>query len=138
MVWLVLPICESISDVICRQWYTNQSMTASGPDAFFTDPTAIQYYLDNARTIMNRMNTVTKLAYNNDPTIMAWDLINEGRCDANCTAADLQVRLSTPGLHGVHSSSTCACAHGTSGYRIISLGLWALEVCLFLYMYKHA
>ena len=40
---------------------------------------------------MNRVNTITKLKYNEDPTIMSWDLINEGRCEANCTAAEMQV-----------------------------------------------
>ncbi|KAK9815119.1 hypothetical protein WJX73_008049 [Symbiochloris irregularis] len=78
----------------CKCWYTNQSKTATNCDDFFTDATCVNDYLLNAKNIMNRMNTVTKIAYNEDPTIMSWDLINEGRCDggsgSTCTAADIQ------------------------------------------------
>ena len=53
----------------------------------------IQAYKENAAFILSRRNTVTGVAYGNDPTIFSWNLINEGRCEtANCTAADIQVR----------------------------------------------
>ena len=57
-----------------RAWYTNKTVGAKNPDDFFINPTTINYYLANAQNIMTRVNTITKVAYNQDPTIMAWDL----------------------------------------------------------------
>lgn len=95
MVTMHLPISKLVvpnGSSLCRCWYTNQSRTARNCDDFFTDENAIRYYLQNAETIMNRQNTITNLAYNEDPTIMAWNLINEGRCEqAGCDASQIQV-----------------------------------------------
>lgn len=79
---------------MCRPWYTNQTTTARSPDDFFTNPAAIAAYLSNAQAVMNRVNSVTKLAYNADPTIMAWNLMNEPRCEyanSGCDASTVQV-----------------------------------------------
>lgn len=79
---------------MCRAFYTNLSKTASSPDDFWTDNGAITAYLAHVKFVTSRVNTVNGLAYNKDPTIMAYDLINEGRCDSsNCTAEDIQVSL---------------------------------------------
>lgn len=77
----------------CKPWYTNQTTTARSPDDFFTNPAAIAAYLSNAQAVMNRVNSVTKLAYNADPTIMAWNLMNEPRCEyanSGCDASTVQ------------------------------------------------
>jgi mannan endo-1,4-beta-mannosidase len=74
-------------------YYTNNSNTALTCDDFFTDATAIQLYKDNAKTLAARVNTITNVAYGSDPTIFAWDLINEPRCDSTtdgCSAAGIQ------------------------------------------------
>ncbi|KAK9808023.1 hypothetical protein WJX73_005495 [Symbiochloris irregularis] len=74
-----------------KAFYTNLSRTAGGPDDFWTDNGAITAYLAHVKNITSRVNTVNGLAYNEDPAIMAYDLINEGRCDSsNCTATDIQ------------------------------------------------
>lgn len=76
----------------CRCWYTNNTETAEGCDDFWTNPEAIQLYKDSVRTILTRKNTINGLTYGQDPTIFAWNLINEGRCESdNCTSADIQV-----------------------------------------------
>ena len=53
---------------------------AGGHSSFFTDPRVRSLYLDHVAAIANRVNTITGVAYKNDPTIIAWNLINEPRC----------------------------------------------------------
>jgi len=60
--------------------YVEWSPTASSHEDFFTDPTAIKLYKDNIRAIVNRVNSINGIKYGNDPTIMAWNLANEARC----------------------------------------------------------
>ena len=47
---------------------------------FFSDPKAKRYYKDHVKVLLERKNTVNGREYRNDPTIFAWDLINEPRC----------------------------------------------------------
>ena len=46
------------------------------------------------QTITSRVNTINGRKYSEDPTIMAWDLINEPRCE-NCKPNQIAVRLAT-------------------------------------------
>lgn len=55
---------------LCRCSYTNWTTTALGCDDFYTDPNAIQLYKNHVKTMLTRVNTVTGIAYGNDPTIM--------------------------------------------------------------------
>ncbi|CAK0785548.1 hypothetical protein CVIRNUC_008758 [Coccomyxa viridis] len=59
--------------------YTNWTTTATDCNDFFTDPNAIQLYKNHIRTVLTRVNTVTGIPYGSDPTIMAWNLMNEPR-----------------------------------------------------------
>ena len=75
-----------------RCWYTNSTLTANNCDEFYTDPNAIMLYKQYAKTIITRVNTITNVSYANDPTIMAYDLMNEPRCELpTCTADNIQV-----------------------------------------------
>ncbi|MBA3868459.1 MAG: cellulase family glycosylhydrolase, partial [Anaerolineae bacterium] len=44
---------------------------------FFNDPRTKQFYKDWANHVLNRTNTLTGIKYKDDPTIFAWDLMNE-------------------------------------------------------------
>ncbi|CAL8463534.1 g3068 [Coccomyxa elongata] len=50
---------------------------------FYTDPTIMGWYKDYVKTIITRVNTINGRTYGSDPTIFAWDLLNEARCQ-NC------------------------------------------------------
>lgn len=47
---------------------------------FFSDPDCKRMYKANAKALIERVNAYTGVAYRADPTIFAWELINEPRC----------------------------------------------------------
>ena len=47
---------------------------------FFLLERVKQLYKDHAKALLTRVNTITGIEYRNDPTIFAWNLINEPRC----------------------------------------------------------
>lgn len=52
-------------------------------DDFYTNERCQQIYKDYVMYVLNRNNTYTGLKYKDDPTIMAWELANEPRCDSD-------------------------------------------------------
>jgi mannan endo-1,4-beta-mannosidase len=47
---------------------------------FYTSPAARQAYKDYATHLVQRVNTITKQVYKDDPSIFAWELANQPRC----------------------------------------------------------
>lgn len=54
---------------LCRCSYTNWTTSAHGCDDFFTDRQAIDMYKAHTSKVLNRVNTVTGIPYNQDSTI---------------------------------------------------------------------
>ncbi|WP_045462754.1 glycoside hydrolase 5 family protein [Sporocytophaga myxococcoides] len=46
---------------------------------FYSDSSAVQMYYNAVKKIVTRENSITKINYKDDPTIMAWQLCNEPR-----------------------------------------------------------
>ncbi|KAM7270967.1 hypothetical protein ACFE04_030181 [Oxalis oulophora] len=63
---------------------------SSSNDSFFFDPSIRRYYKNYAKTVLTRKNTYTGVEYRNDPTIFAWELINEPRCMSDISGDTLQ------------------------------------------------
>ncbi|MEH2562040.1 mannan endo-1,4-beta-mannosidase [Bradyrhizobium sp. AZCC 2289] len=57
-----------------RAWYGSPDKSGF----FFQDPRTKQDYRTWVSHVVQRVNTLTGLAYRDDPTIMAWELMNEG------------------------------------------------------------
>lgn len=57
-----------------RAWYGSEDKFTF----FFQDPRTKDDYKTLVRTVLLRKNTITGVRYKDDPTIFAWDLINEG------------------------------------------------------------
>jgi mannan endo-1,4-beta-mannosidase len=57
-----------------RAWYGSQDKSGF----FFRDPRTKRDYKAWVTHVVHRVNPLTGLAYRNDPTIMAWELMNEG------------------------------------------------------------
>ncbi|GJN22793.1 hypothetical protein PR202_gb10392 [Eleusine coracana subsp. coracana] len=63
---------------------------AAADDDFFNSTVVKGYYKNHVKTVLTRVNTFTGVAYKDDPTIFAWELMNEPRCDADPTGAMVQ------------------------------------------------
>ncbi|OWM80855.1 hypothetical protein CDL15_Pgr006886 [Punica granatum] len=59
------------------EWARSQGQSISSEDDFFTNPLVKTFYKNHIKTVLTRRNTVTGIAYKDDPTIMAWELMNE-------------------------------------------------------------
>ncbi|RZC62929.1 hypothetical protein C5167_024689 [Papaver somniferum] len=66
-------------------------------DDFFTHPTLRTYYKNH--TLLNRVNTFTNVTYKNDPTIFAWELMNEARCSSDPSGDTLQAWIQEMAMH---------------------------------------
>lgn len=58
-------------------------------DRFYSNEQAKQLYKDYVRTVLTRTNTVTGVEYRNDPSIVMWELLNEGQALAKNQSAYL-------------------------------------------------
>ncbi|XVF25050.1 hypothetical protein REPUB_Repub13aG0180500 [Reevesia pubescens] len=61
-------------------WARNQGQSISSGDDFFTNSIVKEYYKNHIKTVITRHNSLTGVAYKDEPTIMAWELMNEPRC----------------------------------------------------------
>lgn len=77
----------------------NQFAGVSNHVDFFTNPAVKQLYKNNAKALTGRVNTINGRTYSEDPTIFAWDLINEPRCNTDCPAGTIAV-ISSPDMLG--------------------------------------
>lgn len=72
------------------QWGRNAGQNLNSDDDFFTNPTVKGYYKNNVKTLLTRVNSITGVTYKDDPTIFAWELINEPRCQSDPSGRTIQ------------------------------------------------
>ncbi|KAL6553956.1 Mannan endo-1,4-beta-mannosidase 2 [Orobanche minor] len=63
---------------------------SSSNDSFFYDPSVRRYFKNYVKAVLTRKNTITGVEYRDDPTIFAWELINEPRCITDKSGDTLQ------------------------------------------------
>eukprot|EP00850_Spirogloea_muscicola_P019328 SM000188S03823 [mRNA] locus=s188:172457:174653:+ [translate_table: standard] len=68
--------------------YVLWSSTAQTKDDFFADENCRDLYRDHVQRMISRVNTFNGVRYGDDPTILAWNLLNEPRCmnSSTCTS----------------------------------------------------
>ncbi|KAG9456890.1 hypothetical protein H6P81_001398 [Aristolochia fimbriata] len=85
---LILSLVNNFKDYGGRPRYVEWARKAgvpniNGDDDFYTNPVIKGYYKNHVMRVLTRVNTITKRMYRDDPTIMAWELINEPRCQSD-------------------------------------------------------
>ncbi|GLJ16689.1 hypothetical protein SUGI_0286660 [Cryptomeria japonica] len=91
---LILSLCNNWGAYGGKSQYVKWGLSAglklSSDDAFFADPTLKTYFKDHIKKVLTRVNTITDIAYKDDPTIFAWELMNEPRCTSDPSGDTLQ------------------------------------------------
>ncbi|KAJ1375567.1 Glycoside hydrolase, family 5 [Sesbania bispinosa] len=72
------------------EWARSQGQSINSEDDFFTNPVVKGYYKNHIKTVLTRRNSVTGVTYKDDPTIMAWELMNEIRCPSDQSGSSVQ------------------------------------------------
>ncbi|KAJ4713857.1 Mannan endo-1,4-beta-mannosidase-like protein [Melia azedarach] len=90
---LILSLTNNYNDYGGRRQYVDWAKAAgvsvNNEDDFYTNEVVKGYYKNNVKKILTRINTFTKIAYKDDPMIMAWELMNEPRCQADYSGKTL-------------------------------------------------
>lgn len=72
------------------KWGKDAGLNVTSDDEFFSHPTLRSYYKAHVHTVLNRVNTFNNITYKDDPTIFAWELMNEPRCPLDSSGDRLQ------------------------------------------------
>ncbi|GLT58006.1 hypothetical protein SLA2020_309330 [Shorea laevis] len=70
-------------------WARERGQSIRSDDDFFT----------NSVTVLTRRNTFTGVLYKDDPTIMAWELMNEPRCQSDQSGKTIQAWITEMASH---------------------------------------
>ncbi|XXG40051.1 hypothetical protein AAC387_Pa01g0858 [Persea americana] len=81
------------------KWGKAAGLNLSSDDDFFSDPTLKSYYKAHVKKILTRVNTFTHVTYKDDPTVFAWELMNEPRCLSDPTGDKLQAWIQEMALY---------------------------------------
>ncbi len=90
-------------------------------DLFFTDPYLRQWYKDYVTTFISRTNRITGIRYADDPTILAWEVINEPRAKSDISGAKIHVWLKEMSDHVRSIDSNHLIGTGAEGWYIMSM-----------------
>ncbi|KAJ6378829.1 hypothetical protein OIU78_028952 [Salix suchowensis] len=71
-------------------WARNRGQYLKSDDDFFRHPVVKGYYKNHIKTVLYRYNSFTRIHYKDDPTIMAWELMNEPRCSSDTSGRTIQ------------------------------------------------
>ncbi|XP_039114140.1 mannan endo-1,4-beta-mannosidase 1-like isoform X2 [Dioscorea cayenensis subsp. rotundata] len=72
------------------EWAKQRGENLTSEDDFYTNYLVKTFYRNHVKTILLRNNTKTGVVYKDDPSIMAWELMNEGRCKSDLSGRTMQ------------------------------------------------
>uniref|UniRef100_A0ACD5VI06 Uncharacterized protein n=1 Tax=Avena sativa TaxID=4498 RepID=A0ACD5VI06_AVESA len=80
-------------------WARGQGQAIGSDDDFFTNSLVKGFYKNHVKTVLTRVNTVSGVAYKDDPTILAWELMNEPRCQSDLSGRSIQSWITEMAAH---------------------------------------
>ncbi|KAK3229733.1 hypothetical protein Dsin_001614 [Dipteronia sinensis] len=90
---LILSLSNNYHDFGGRPQYENWARAAgvslNSDDDFYTNSAVKGYYKNHIKKVLTRNNTITGIAYKDELAIMAWELINEPRCQSDYSGKTL-------------------------------------------------
>ncbi|KAL7143838.1 hypothetical protein ABFS83_08G218400 [Erythranthe nasuta] len=93
-IYLILSLVNNWNDYGGKkqyvEWGRSKGQSLKNDDEFFTNSVVKGFYKNNIKTMLTRYNTITKIAYKDDPTILAWELINEPHCESDLSGNTFQ------------------------------------------------
>ncbi|KAL5717231.1 mannan endo-1,4-beta-mannosidase [Ranunculus cassubicifolius] len=93
-IYLILSLVNNYPDYGGRkqyvEWAREQGQSVKSEDEFYSNPIVKNYYKNHIKAILERQNSISGVTYKDDPTILAWELINEPRCESDLSGRVLQ------------------------------------------------
>ncbi|KAG7580997.1 Glycoside hydrolase family 5 [Arabidopsis suecica] len=100
---LIIPLVNNWDDYGGKKqyvdWARSKGEKVSSIDDFYRNPLVKQFYKNHVKTMVNRVNTFTKVAYKDEPAIMAWQLMNEPRCGSDRSGKTLMAWINEMALY---------------------------------------
>uniref|UniRef100_A0ACD5YUR5 Uncharacterized protein n=1 Tax=Avena sativa TaxID=4498 RepID=A0ACD5YUR5_AVESA len=94
-IYLILSLVNNWSDLGGKrqyvQWARDQGHYLSSDEDFFTNGLIQRFYMNHVKRVLTRVNNFTGVAYKDEPTIFAWELMNEPRLLSDLSGKTLQV-----------------------------------------------
>ncbi|ONK68059.1 uncharacterized protein A4U43_C05F6980 [Asparagus officinalis] len=98
------------------EWARSQGQIIGSEDDFFTNRVVKGYYKNHVKAVLTRLNTVTGVAYKDDPTIFAWELINEPRSPSDLSGKSIQSWITEMASHVKSIDSNHLLEAGLEGF----------------------
>ncbi|MCL7045518.1 hypothetical protein MKW94_025741 [Papaver nudicaule] len=118
--YLILSLVNNYPDYGGRkqyvQWARDQGQYLQSDDDFYTNPLTKDFYKNHVKAVLTRINSITGVAYKDDPTILAWELINEPRCESDLSGKTLQDWIAEMARHVKSIDSNHLLEVGLEGY----------------------
>ncbi|XP_015071463.1 mannan endo-1,4-beta-mannosidase 7-like [Solanum pennellii] len=91
---LILSLVNNYNDFGGKNQYVNwaksQGQSLTSDDDFYTNSVVKGYFKNHIKAVVTRINSISGIAYKDDPTIMAWELMNEPRCSSDLSGSTVQ------------------------------------------------
>jgi mannan endo-1,4-beta-mannosidase len=113
---LILPLVNNWDDYGGMNQYVEWSPTASHHDDFYTDENCRMWYRNHVTTVLERVNTFNGRVYREDPTVFAWQLANEPRCNSDPSGATLQGWIEEMSAHVKNVDALHMVTIGSEGF----------------------